>query len=78
MKGEHPVMHRDKPSANFSFGKKPMPKLVSGEEITVTVKGKITNFHSEYGNGFGMQISSISVDAGMAGDLRKLKNKRKG
>lgn len=71
-------MHREKPSANFSFGKKPMPKLVAGEEVTVVVKGKITGFHTDYSNGFNMSISSVSIDPGMSGDLRKLKNQRKG
>ncbi|MFQ5485146.1 MAG: hypothetical protein ACE5DO_07415 [Desulfobacterales bacterium] len=77
MRGEVVAMHKEKPSANFNFGKKKMPKLVSGEDVTVVVKGKITGFHSEYGNGFSMSIASISTDTGMVGDLKKLKAKRK-
>lgn len=66
-----------KREANIRLGTKALPDgLKAGQSVTLVLKGKVTSFSSEYGNSFSINISSIDVDSGMAGDMKKIKSKR--
>lgn len=67
-----------KPSANFNLGKKSkLPKITTGEVMTITVHGKVKGFRDDpFGRSFEIEIDEIETDSGIVGDMKSLKKKR--
>ena len=70
--------YEEKTNARFSLGKKmKLPKLSTGESVSVTVRGKVKGFRDEeYGRSFEIEFDDLDVDHGMAGDMKADKKKR--
>ena len=68
-----------KPSANFSLNEKQAKEITNleiGERYTVTLSGIITNLSkSKHYNSIGMDLDAIHFDAGLKGDIKKMKRR---
>lgn len=65
-----------KREANIRLGTMKLPdELKANQALTITIKGKVKSFSSDYGNNFTMEIQDIHVDGGMVADMKKRKHK---
>lgn len=73
-----PMMDKRKSTARFSLeDSDKLPKLLAGETVSVTVKGKVRSFNSsKYDRSFEVEITDMETDSGLKGDLRSIKKKR--